>query len=70
MKFVGVMMLVVMVATIYIDGPFFTDDFCSHAHYQLQNWVNAVFYDVPNSMDDPIKYVPFSALFIPFMSRN
>lgn len=64
----GLMMMVVMITTIYIDGPFYTDDFASHTHAQLLNWTNAVFYDVPNSMDASIKYLPFVALFIPFMS--
>lgn len=64
----GLLMLVVIVTTIYIDGPFFTKDFASHVHFQLQNWMNAVFYGVPNSMDASIKYLPFVGLFIPFMS--
>lgn len=64
----GILMMVVIITTIYIDGPFFTDNFASHVHAQLQNWTNAVFYDVPNSMDASIKYLPFAGLFIPFMS--
>jgi CDP-diacylglycerol--serine O-phosphatidyltransferase len=60
--------MVVMITTIYIDGPFYTDNFASHVHSQLLNWGNAVFYGVPNSMDASIKYLPFTALFIPFMS--
>ena len=64
----GLLMLVVIVTTIYIDGPFFTKDFASHVHFQLQNWMNAVFYGVPNSMDASIKYLPFVGLVIPFMS--
>lgn len=64
----GILMMVVMITTIYIDGPFYTNDFASHVHFQLQNWINAVFYNVPNSMDASIKYLPFAAMFIPFMS--
>lgn len=64
----GLMMMVVMITTIYIDGPFYTNDFASHVHYQLLNWINAVFYNVPNSMDASIKYLPFTGLVIPFMS--
>lgn len=64
----GLMMMVVIIATIYIDGPFYTDDFASHVHSQLLNWINAVFYDVPNSMDASIKYLPFFGLFLPFMA--
>jgi CDP-diacylglycerol--serine O-phosphatidyltransferase len=64
----GLLMMVVMIVTIYIDGPFFEDNFVSHVHFQIQNWVNAVFYNVPNNMDASIKYLPFVGLFIPFMS--
>jgi CDP-diacylglycerol--serine O-phosphatidyltransferase len=64
----GLMMMVVMITTIYIDGPFYDMDFQSYVHFQLQNWINAVFYGVPNMMDASIKYLPFTALFIPFMS--
>lgn len=64
----GLMMMVVMITTIYIDGPFYDMDFQSYVHFQLQNWINAVFYGVPNMMDASIKYLPFAALFIPFMS--
>ena len=64
----GLLMMVVIITTIYIDGPFYTDDFASHVHAQLQNWINAVFYNVPNSMDESIKFLPFAGLFIPFMS--
>lgn len=64
----GILMMVVMITTIYIDGPFYSNDFVSHVHFQIQNWINAVFYNVPNSMDASIKYLPFVALFIPFMS--
>jgi CDP-diacylglycerol--serine O-phosphatidyltransferase len=64
----GLLMMVVMITTIYIDGPFYDMDFQSYVHFQLQNWINAVFYGVPNMMDESIKYLPFTALFIPFMS--
>lgn len=64
----GLLMMVVIIVTIYIDGPFYSDNFASHVHFQMQNWVNAVFYNVPNSMDASIKYLPFVGLFIPFMS--
>lgn len=64
----GLLIMVVMIVTIYIDGPFFEDNFVSHVHFQIQNWVNAVFYNVPNNMDASIKFLPFVGLFIPFMS--
>ena len=64
----GILMMVVIIATIYIDGPFFDMDFPSYVNFQIHNWVNAVFYGVPNNMDADIKFLPFTALFIPFMS--
>jgi CDP-diacylglycerol--serine O-phosphatidyltransferase len=64
----GIMMLVVLVACISIDGPFFHNHFASHVHYLLQNWFNAVFYSVPNSMDASIRFLPLLAFFIPFIS--
>ncbi len=64
----GVLMMVVMITTIYMEGPFYTNNFPSHVHAQLLNWINAVFNNVPNRMDASIKYLPFTALIIPFMS--
>jgi CDP-diacylglycerol--serine O-phosphatidyltransferase len=34
----------------------------------MQNWVNSVFYQVPNSMDASIQFMPLVALFIPFIA--
>jgi CDP-diacylglycerol--serine O-phosphatidyltransferase len=64
----GLLMMVVIIVTIYIDGPFYDMNFQSYVRFQVQNWENAVFYGVPNNMDESIKYLPFAALFIPFMS--
>jgi CDP-diacylglycerol--serine O-phosphatidyltransferase len=64
----GIFMMVVLIFSIYIDGPFYSHSFVSHVHFQLQNWTNAVFYGVPNNMDASIKYLPFIALVIPFFS--
>ena len=64
----GVLMMVVMISTIYMEGPFYTTNFASHVHSQVLNWFNAVFNNVPNRMDASIKYLPFTALIIPFMS--
>lgn len=64
----GMFMMVVLIFSIYIDGPFYGHSFVSHVHFQLQNWSNAVFYGVPNNMDATIKYLPFIALIIPFFS--
>lgn len=64
----GLLTMVMLVFTIYIDGPYYGDSFASHTHFQLQNWLNALFYSVPNNMDASIKYLPFIALLIPFFS--
>jgi CDP-diacylglycerol--serine O-phosphatidyltransferase len=64
----GIMMMVVMVVCIQVDGPFFHDHFASHVHYLMQNWVNSLFYQVPNSMDASIQFMPLVALFIPFIA--
>ena len=64
----GVIMMVVIISTIYMDMFVVADKFSSFVHYELQLWVNAVFYGVPNDMDASIKFLPFAALFIPFMS--
>jgi CDP-diacylglycerol--serine O-phosphatidyltransferase len=64
----GIMMMVVLVVCIQIDGPFFHEHFASHVHYLMQNWVNSVFYQVPNSMDASIQFIPLVALFIPFIA--
>jgi CDP-diacylglycerol--serine O-phosphatidyltransferase len=64
----GIMMLVSMVVCIQIEGPFFHEQFASHVHFLLQNWFNALFYQVPNSMDASIRFLPLIALFIPFIA--
>ena len=53
---------------IFIEGPYYQLSFAEYAHFQLNNWVNAVFHSVPNSMDASIKYLPFFGLIIPFFS--
>jgi len=65
----GIMMMVVLVASINIGGPIeVTERFPSHVHYEWNNWVNTLFYDVPNSLDASIKYFPLIALIIPVLS--
>jgi CDP-diacylglycerol--serine O-phosphatidyltransferase len=61
-------MMVVMISTIYMDSYVVESTFQSHVHGELLTWINATFYGVPNDMDASIKYLPFAALFIPFMS--
>lgn len=64
----GVMMMVTIIASIYMEFPVFEGSFQSYVHHELLNWQNAIFYGVPNMMDASIMYLPFVALFIPFMS--
>jgi CDP-diacylglycerol--serine O-phosphatidyltransferase len=64
----GIIMLNVMVVSIYLDGPYYDMNFQQYAHFQMNNWMNAVFNGVPNSMDASIKYLPFFAFLIPFFS--
>ena len=64
----GFIMMVVIVLSLHGDAPFYINDFASNAHFELQNWMNAVFYNVPNSLQYASLYVPFIALLIPFFS--
>jgi CDP-diacylglycerol--serine O-phosphatidyltransferase len=64
----GIIMLVVLVLSLHGEGPFYINDFASNTHYELQNWINAVFYGVPNRIEDSLIYLPFVALVIPFFS--
>lgn len=64
----GVIMMVVIVTSIYMDSYVFAESFQSHVHHEMLRWFNALFYNVPNDMDASIKYLPLAALFIPFMS--
>jgi CDP-diacylglycerol--serine O-phosphatidyltransferase len=65
----GIMMMVVLVVTINFGGPIYHyDSFSSHVHYEWNNWINALFYEVPNGMDASIKYFPLIALIVPVLS--
>ena len=64
----GLMMLNVIVVSIYLEGPYYAMSFHEYAHFQLNNWINAVFHGVPNSMDASIKFLPFFGMIIPFFS--
>lgn len=64
----GFIMMVVMVLSLHGDAPFYINDFASNAHFELQNWMNAVFYNVPNSVNYGFIYLPFFAMLIPFFS--
>ncbi len=64
----GIIMMNMIVLSIFIEGPYYQMSFTEYAHFQLNNWVNAMFHAVPNSMDASIKYLPFFGLVIPFFS--
>jgi CDP-diacylglycerol--serine O-phosphatidyltransferase len=64
----GMIMLNVIIVAIYLEGPLYGMNFQEYAHFQMNNWINAMFHGVPNSLDASIKYLPFIGLFIPFFS--
>ncbi len=65
----GIFMMVVMIISLTdLKNEILSPTFNSHVNFILTNWKNAVFYDVPNEMNNSLKYAPFFALFIPFMS--
>ncbi len=64
----GVIMMVVIITSVYMDSYVLESNFQSHVHRELQTWINATFYGVPNDMDASIRFLPFIGLFIPFMS--
>lgn len=64
----GVIMMVVIITSVYMDSYVLESNFQSHVHRELQTWINATFYGVPNDMDASIRFLPFIGLFIPFLS--
>jgi CDP-diacylglycerol--serine O-phosphatidyltransferase len=65
----GIFMMVVMIISLTdLKNEILSPTFNSHVNFLLTNWKNAVFYGVPNEMNNSLKYTPFFALFIPFMS--
>ena len=65
----GIFMMVIMILSLTdLSQDPMSENFSSFVNFNLTNWKNAVFYDIENSMDTPLKYTPFFALFIPFMS--
>lgn len=64
----GLIMMVVLVLCLHGDEPFYINDFASNVHFELHNWMNAVFFGAPDSIKDGRLYVPFIALIIPFFS--
>lgn len=64
----GVVMFVVFVLAINYGDQTPIDNFSSYTNYVLTEWRNAVFYGVQNQLDTPLKFMPFFALIIPFLS--
>ncbi|MBI1838432.1 MAG: CDP-alcohol phosphatidyltransferase family protein [Flavobacteriia bacterium] len=68
----GIFMMVVLVVSIDLiynaGSAVLIHNFPEYVDYILTEWKNAVFYNVPNDFDTMIKFLPFIALFIPFMS--
>ncbi len=65
----GIFMMVVMIISLTnLQNELMSPTFKTHINYIMTDWKNAVFYNVPNDLDTPLKYTPFFALFIPFMS--
>lgn len=62
------MMVVIIISLTDLGSETLSDNFSSFVNFEITTWKNAVFYNIPNSMDTPLKYTPFFALFIPFMS--
>jgi CDP-diacylglycerol---serine O-phosphatidyltransferase len=65
----GMFMLVVMVvSTSDLRAATMSPNFATHVNFLLTNWKNNLFFNVPNSVNEFLRYTPFFALFIPFMS--
>jgi CDP-diacylglycerol--serine O-phosphatidyltransferase len=66
----GFLMLVVLVVVLQGQSTDLNQyaDVSSYVNVLLTDWKNAVFYGVANGIQENTKYIPFIALFIPFMS--
>ncbi len=65
----GIFMMVVMIISLTdLNTELMSPNFNTHVNHLIDEWKKAVFYDFQNEMDTPLKYTPFFALFIPFMS--
>ncbi len=63
----GVFMFVILIFS--ISQPINIGlSFSAHIRYLIQNWGSSVFYNVPNTLDTYLLYLPFAALIIPFFS--
>ena len=67
----GIIVMVMIIVGVH-DGPIAPHDYnfqaSSYTWFQIQAWMQAVFYSVPNNFDASIKYLPFLGLLIPFLS--
>jgi CDP-diacylglycerol--serine O-phosphatidyltransferase len=65
----GIFMMIVMIVSLSnLKDGILSDNFNTHVNYLLTNWKNEVFYNMTGTLDPVLKYTPFFALFIPFMS--
>ncbi len=65
----GIFMMIVMIISLSdLNTEILSPTFRTHVNYLLTNWKNDIFYNVPTTLDPILKYTPFFALFIPFMS--
>jgi len=64
----GIIMLVILIFSISPYTINESESFSTHINFLITNWKNAIFYNIPNSFDNNLKFVPFFALFIPFIS--
>jgi CDP-diacylglycerol--serine O-phosphatidyltransferase len=67
----GIIVMVMIILGVH-DGTIAPHDYnyqaTSYTWFQIQAWMQAVFYNVPNQFDASIKYLPFIAFIIPVLS--
>lgn len=67
----GIITLVMIILGVN-EAPIAIEDYngaaSSYVYFQIQAWQQAVFYNIPNQFDASIKFLPFVALLIPFLS--
>ena len=67
----GIIVMVMILLGVH-DGTIAPHDYnyqaTSYTWFQIQAWMQAIFYNVPNQFDASIKYLPFLAFIIPVLS--
>ena len=67
----GIIVMVMILLGVH-DGTIAPHDYnyqaTSYTWFQIQAWMQAIFYNVPNHFDASIKYLPFIAFIIPVLS--